>query len=227
MSKAASAEDLLKLLFEDFVPFRAYAGGEAPIPYHWVRGNSNLVVITGDNASGKSFARRIITQLCRETEIEPMAISMQGRTTGGMMSAFVYGAEDYESTGQISARTVTMGIKTCRSRQNAHMVFWDEPDLGLSDSWAAGVGVAIAEFSRALPELTKGVFVVSHSKSLVSQLLDVPHHFVHFGEGKPPADLATWCKSKVKPRSIEQLADESHKRFKLIQAALNANKAKV
>jgi hypothetical protein len=227
--KAKGAGDILKILFDEFVMFHPQADGKVPVPHLWIpaKSESNLVILVGDNASGKSVARRIISQICREVEprIEPMAVSMQGRTGGGMANAFIYGDEGFESTGQVSARTVTTGIATCRNRKNPHMVFWDEPDLGLSDSWAAGVGVAIAEFSQSLPEMTKGVFVVTHSKALVTQLLSVPHHYVHFGDDKKhPADLTAWCNKPVRSRSIEKLADISRKRYQAIQAAINANK---
>lgn len=225
VGRLASAGDILEAAFDSYVPFHEQEDGTTPVPYQWVKGDSNLVVITGENASGKSLARRFICAVCQRAtpKVEPMTVSMQGRTSGGPMSAFIYGGEDFESTGQISARTVTTGIKTCRSRTHDHMVFWDEPDLGLSDSWAAGVGVAIAEFVGTLPEKTKGVFVVTHSKALVEQLLDVPHHFVHFGDGKHPADLAAWHKQKVKPRPIDRLGEVSHKRFRRIQVAIDAN----
>ncbi len=196
----------------------------AAIPYHRVQGRDPLVVMVGDNASGKSFARRIVSLMCRKNDVEAIAISMERRAgpdfSGGIRS-FIYGDEGYRSTGENSASTVITGIKTCQGRDKPHLMFWDEPDIGLSDSWAAGCGVAIRKFAEKPPEHTRGIFVVTHSKALVSQLLPVEPHYIHFGDGEPPATLADWLTQPIKPRDIEKLGEQSHARFKKIQKILD------
>ena len=201
--------------------FQPDGNRKAIIPYFRVSGRDPLAVLVGDNASGKSFARRIITLIANQEKVEPMRVSMEDRSGGGIMNAFVYGAEQWESTGQISARTVEMGISSAQSREREHIIFWDEPDLGLSDDWAAGVGVAIRDFAMKPPKLTRGIFVVTHSKALVSQLLPAKPHYVYFGDGKPPATLAQWVDRPVVPRDITTLGDISHKRFRRIQKILD------
>jgi hypothetical protein len=195
-----------------------------PISYHRVHGKGRLVVMVGENASGKSFARRCVQAVAARNKIEPIAVSMEGRTTGGIMTAFVYGAEAWQSTGEISAGTVIGGISTCRGRNKDHIIFWDEPDLGLSDSWAAGVGRSIRRFARRPPKHTLAICVVTHSKALVSQLLDVDPHFVYFGDDadEPPQSLTHWLERPVVPRDIEELKKLSHARFLRIQKILDA-----
>lgn len=206
--------------------------GVTPIPYRRVEGRkgSSLVLFLGENASGKSFARRIVTAIARENEVECIHISMQSRAADPMMSggirSFIYGTEDWQSTGENSVGTVLGGIRTCLGRETPHVMFWDEPDIGLSDSWAAGVGVAVHDFVGRLTENTKAVFVVTHSKPLVSQLVPLDPHVVFFGERKEqPESLQAWIDRPAVPRDIAMLGKASHRRFLLIEAILKRVRA--
>jgi len=219
-------EALLDYVFElDY--FHPNAKGEIAIPHAWVRGRGNFAVCLGENASGKSFFRRIVTAIAREAKVEAIPISMEGRGDSfGGMRGFVYGDESWQSTGENSAHTVLMGIKTAQERESSHVIVWDEPDLGLSDGWAAGMGQALCKFASPLPRMTYGAFVVTHSRSLVRELLSAEPHFLYFGSSEPPATLAEWVDSKPKARDIAKLGDESHRRFKMIQAILDRVRAK-
>jgi hypothetical protein len=195
-----------------------------PITYHRVTGRDPLVVMVGDNASGKSFARRLVCAVARKAEVEAIHISMERRAGGdvtGGMRGFIYGTEDWKSTGENSVGTVLGGIRTCQGREKPHVMFWDEPDIGLSDSWSAGMGLAIHKFVSEIPEHTKAVFVVTHSKPLIAQLLDLKPHYVYFGDDDPPKTLQDWFERPVVARDIEQLGKLSHARFLRIQKILD------
>lgn len=196
--------------------------GKVPIPWHRRNGEGNVVVVVGENASGKSFLRRILTALCREAKVEMMPISMEGRGGEyGGLRGFIYGDESWQSTGENSSHTVLTGISTCKSRENPHVIFWDEPDLGLSDGWAAGMGIALREFANDTPKTTYGAFVVTHSRALVQELLPANPHYLHLGSKDAPDTLEAWVNRPIVARPIEQLKEESHKRFKAIQKILN------
>lgn len=213
-------------LTEDILHKLAYfEGDKAAIPYIWRRGRGSLVVVTGENAGGKSFFRRLVQIACKRSKIECMTISMEGRQTGGPWNAFIYGSERWEATGQNSAQTILNGITTCRSREHTHVIFWDEPDLGLSESWAAGAGQAIRDFMLEKPSRTRAAFVVSHSRSLIRQLLPVRPHYLYLGSTSGPPTLKDWVEHQPKPRSLADLPKESHKRFKAIQKILDGVKA--
>ncbi len=203
--------------------FNPNADGVTPIPVRRVDG-SRLVVIVGENASGKSFLRKLFSGLSRRDSIEFMGLSMQGRRQGAAnpMIGFIYGDEEYNSTGQNSAGTVLIGIRTCRERSTPHRIFWDEPDIGLSDGWAAGMGIAIRDFALTMPELTQAAFVVTHSKALVRELLPTAPTYICVGTD-PPASLAEWVERPASPRPLAELSEEAHQRFRLIQAILNGN----
>lgn len=196
---------------------------DAVIPYVWKRGRNPLVVVVGDNAGGKSFFRRCVQAT---TSIECMGISMEGRETSGPIGSFIYGSEQWQATGENSAYTILTGIKTCREREKPHIIFWDEPDLGLSESWAAGAGQLICGFAQDAPEHTKAVYVVTHSRALVRELLPAKPHYLHLGSVEAPLDLNAWLDQRVKPRDLSKLGEESHRRFKRIQRLLNRREKK-
>jgi hypothetical protein len=231
MSKKRTFSNVRGLLGHtfDLDYFHPNKAGKTAIPYLWVPGTTPLVVVLGENASGKSFFRRIVSLLCKEVEVERITLSMEGRRSDylGALRAFVYGSEEWQSTGENSSNTVTTGISTCRSRETRHIIFWDEPDLGLSDSWAAGMGAAIRDFAENPGKHTVAAFVVTHNRYLVRELLSANPHYVHLGEPAKtaPATLAAWLEKPVKARPIEELAKESHRRFKAIQVILDGLKS--
>jgi hypothetical protein len=182
-------------------------------------GKYPIVVITGENATGKSFIRRLYQLLFKEyCNIECIHLSQQGRSSSGIIKAFVYGDETWESTGDISGRTVRTGISTCNSRDNKHTIIWDEPDIGLSDSYSAGIGVEIRKFVENLPKLTFGVIVITHSKYLIKELLPLNPHHLRLGDNK---SLNSYLKERVKPKDISTLHDRAIETFRKIQSIIN------
>lgn len=196
--------------------------GTTAILSHRVLGKGKLVVLVGENASGKSFMRRVVKGTCSKAEIECIHLSMEGRSDSfGGVRGFVYGDESYEATSVNSARTVTIGIRTCRDRTTPHVIMWDEPDLGLSENAAAGVGQLIREFTKTPPEHTLAAIVVTHSKALVSQLVDLEPHYLCFGRDPAPT-LQDWINTPVKPRSIDELFETSRETHRRIAAILKS-----
>ncbi len=213
-----SAKTLIQQVLE-----RPYFTGENPaIPYHIEKGGP-LIVVLGDNASGKSFLGRIIHGVCGLKKIECLRVGMELRTSPGIARAFVYGDESYQSTGDISAKSVTNGILTCQKRENPHVIIWDEPDLGLSDNSAAGLGIVIQEFAKALPKNTIAAVVTTHSKPLVLKLKDANPTYIHVGVTKPRT-VEEWLSAPIKPILPEALKAASRKRYKRIQAVIEESK---
>lgn len=103
-----------------------------PIPAHWRPGQGNLVAILGDNASGKSFFRRIVGCMCREVGTEYIHLSMEGRNNPfGGLRAMVYGDE--------GGRKHWRQLGTYRRNRHQHMP-WPNSQardlLGRAGSWA-------------------------------------------------------------------------------------------
>lgn len=192
---------------------------------------ANLCLIIGDNASGKSLFRRGVSSWCakdynfdtqRGPRIENINLSMEGRSGGSMygpLRGIVYGDEANFATGSNTANLVTGGIKTATGRDKPHVVFWDEPDTGLSDEYAANVGQRIAEFSKNKPDNTIAMFVVTHRRSLVEYVMAAKPHVLFFGDGAPKT-VEDFLTRKVVPADIEELGERGHKLFLKINSIL-------
>ena len=218
-------------------------GGETAIPLLYAAGRCKLILVLGENAGGKSMFRRVMRSGTHPGQPggmgdpavprgpfpvpEFVGLSMQGRTNGGMMSSFIYGNEGYRSTGENSAYTVTMGIKTARERTHPTVLYWDEPDIGMSAGAAAGAGEAIRQFVEADDApLVQAIFLTSHSPALVRQLIPLRPHYVHVGDADGPKTLDAWFERQANPAPIspEALRDLSHKRHDMIQKILHPKK---
>lgn len=202
-------------------------GHPAAIPMHYAPGKSRLMVVTGPNAGGKSFFRRLIPAVY--PGVECIGLSMEFRTgtgahAGNIGRAFVFGDEGYRSTGAISAQTVLTAINTSKQRDNAHVLFWDEPDIGLSEGYARGVGVAIAKYLADPAAKLKAAFVVTHSKALVRELARVQPHYTHLGSDDAPPTLADWLAHEEPVCDIEELTERAHARLRAIRRILDSVK---
>lgn len=221
-----------KQLIEKTLELDYFQDPRPAIPYVWKPGKADnpLVVVVGENAGGKSFFRRCVNAVCRDkaNNVECIPISMEGRrqVAYNVGLAFVYGSEDWEATGINSISTVLTGISTCRSRDKAHVIIWDEPDIGLSEGNAASVGKAIADFTEEPPKHTKASIVITHRKALVEQLVSIEPHYLFLGDAKAPETLADWLAAKPVVRPLEEVKERSRARFLAIQKILDEVKRK-
>ncbi len=199
--------------------------GDGPIRMRFVKGRGRLVVVLGENATGKSLFRRVIAAICSQAckpKVECIHVSMEGRAgpdySGGVRS-FIYGSEEWNATGVNTGHLVTTGISTSLGRENPHVLFWDEPDTGLSDDYAADAGHRIAQHVLSGPKHLKAAFVVTHRRALVGELLIAEPHALFFGE-KQWANIASWLVRPVKRKNLEELYERSHKLFQQVTPLL-------
>jgi hypothetical protein len=217
-----------KQLVERALELDYFAEDEPAIPFVWKPGKAEnpLVVVVGENAGGKSFFRRCVSAVCQDKDngkVEVIPISMEARRTINYQPwlAFVYGDEQYEATGVNSINTVLSGIKTCQGRDAAHVIIWDEPDIGLSEGNAASVGKAIADFTKEPPKHTKASIVITHRKALVGQLLPIAPHYLYLGDADAPPSLDAWLMAPPVVRPLQEVQDRARTRFKAIQKVLD------
>jgi hypothetical protein len=190
---------------------------------------SRVAVIAGDNASGKSFLVSLISAFCRdegEFKAEPILASMKQRTSAGLHRAFMYGVfgDEADSTGSISMSAVTGLLRTAHSRTTPHWALFDEPDVGLSESYARAMGKWLAGEFASLSDHTKGIVLVTHSKAMVSALFEqspLRPWFVHMGDAKTAEE---WVADQSE-RTVEELLglyERSHKLHLAIDKRLDA-----
>lgn len=190
-------------------------------------GSGPVCLVLGDNASGKSLVRRLLTAELRKRGAEPIPLSMEGRAgpdfTGGM-KGWIYGDEDWKSTGHNSAATAETAGRTSRGRTKAHALLMDEPDTGLSERWARSMGRELAKLAADPPPHLAGLFLTTHRVALVRELeaSSVRPHAVLVGEGWP-ATLDDWLAGD--PRDPEPLAALGERGMALFRKIADASAA--
>jgi hypothetical protein len=182
-----------------------YFGPDGPVPARVAYGHPKLALVTGENASGKSFLVRGLGQMMRDAhpKLEILAVTMSLRSQGGMARAFLFGDEQRESTGRSSIKAVLAGIRACRERQHDHVLILDEPDIGLAESYAGALGSYLAAFVEDMPVRTLGVVVVTHSRPLVHGLLPAGPASIRVGDDLRP--LEHWLREGPIPRGLEEI----------------------
>lgn len=189
------------LLFsDDRSPFRATV----------VSGDPRLLLLVGENASGKSLFFRVLMSRFQIADTSPITISIRERCgsgyheMAGMRRVMMFGDEHEQSTGATSVNVINSGFKNLDSREKS-VLGLDEPELGLSDGYAGALGEFIGDKAMEIPTTCRGVVVVTHSRTMVHGLLrnfmPTPT-FVRTGEG--PATLDEWLETP-ETHSVDEL----------------------
>lgn len=137
---------------------------------HVENNESKVIIIYGDNASGKSLIATLFEYNLRKLEpkIPTRNACMANRTESGFQKAFIYGDESSQSTGQTSIM-VAMKAFNATLEDTSGVVILDEPDVGLSDRFQAPLGQLIAQ--KALGFGDHGLILISHSKLLIDSFM--------------------------------------------------------
>lgn len=203
-----SAADLVNDLVENT---HLLSHPECPFSFHSEAGNGKVVVLAGDNATGKSLlVSMMASRAYHDHGVEPMTVSMVARTQSGMLRAFTYGSEDYRATSEVSMGVALKALKHMPTRLeetgNA-MVILDEPDVGLAEVYAYAFGQKVGQAVNALPVKAKwNLVVVSHSREMIRGLADTLERAPTFVHTDIPMTLDDWCANKTR-RSTQELDD--------------------
>lgn len=182
--------EMLTMLREMVHGSRLFAAQGGPLHGALEEGHpdSRALVLVGPNASGKSLAVRLLSSWLNEEKVEPLQVSMRYRTQAGIHRAFMFGpfgdAED--STGNVSVNAIQGAVRTARGRESAHWLFFDEPDIGLSEGYAWAMGAFLAQAVNEGPgPRTQGVVLVTHSRELVRSFFEHCRDTPHFMDMSP------------------------------------------
>lgn len=175
-----------------------FADEQSPFTASVVAGDPRLVLIVGENASGKSLFFRALIGRAQMYKASPITISIRERSgsgtfeMAGMRRAMMFGEENEQSTGATSVKVVSTGFKNLASREKS-VLGLDEPEMGLSDGYAEAFGEYIGAMAYDTPTSCLGVIVVTHSRILARGLVGgfgKAPTFVRLGEG--PSTLDEW-----------------------------------
>ncbi|MBY3433852.1 hypothetical protein HFN89_06785 [Rhizobium laguerreae] len=189
----------------------------------------DLLVVTGENASGKSLAFMLISQLGRtfakqdKIDLEVMDIGMGRRTTSGIAKAFMFGDENIDSTGNISIKIVQTAVSTSQARKGFHYLMLDEPDIGVGEGYHNAIGHFLSDFAKDLPETCLGLVVATHSRRITERLLDAGASSLRLGSDL--RQVREWVRDGDIEKSLDELInlkDISLQRFRAVTAMLKA-----
>lgn len=220
----------LREMVDQLVEDGEYFGPDGACPTRFEEGaNPRVLLITGGNASGKSFACRYLNSIADGEKVEFMRVGMGMRTGSGipgMQKAMMFGDEGVNSTGIVSGNVIRTGISTCEGRGHAHVLCLDEPDIGMAEETQDAAGQVLARFAQAMPEKTLGLVVVTHSRQIAGRLLALDPIRLRCGD----ADLRTteeWVSQGPLAMSIEDYEaqrERAHERRRAIQSVINSRK---
>jgi hypothetical protein len=169
---------------------------DGPFEMSMVEGDNRVVVIVGENASGKSLIFRMLSQRVNADGALAVTTSIRARAEGGIASAFMYGDENEQSTGATTAKWIMAAFANNLDREGGSILGLDEPELGLSEGYARALGELVAREIVGIPSVCGGVVIVTHSRAFVEGL-------VAAGARKP-----TFVTMSAEPVTIEQWARE-------------------
>lgn len=231
---------VLSVLEEPF--FQPLPDGETPIPWVWQKGRDPLVLVLGGNAAGKSFFRRrmshYLAQQKGHNQIDRFVHLSMGSRTGaegdqrGFERVGLYGSERDQSTGTLSVRSLTSQLAEVLNKPKRQpllkwqamrtVLFWDEPDLGLSKGAALGMGETLRSWIAQRPPHVRMVFVATHSPEIVQALWALRPHYLFLGDMRGPPDIRSWLESQKNPTRVlpDQLIRRAIARRELLSRAL-------
>lgn len=211
----------------------ALSDEESPFSGKVMEGDPRVLLIVGENASGKSLAFRLIAQIASQHKVHAITLSIRERTGGGsfemanMRRAMIYGDEGTSSTGATSASVVERGFANL-SGKGPSLLCLDEPEIGLSEGYCEALGEYIGQKSRDMPSEACGVIVVTHSRRLAKGLAagigGAPSFLFMSGRDEvAPSGFSDWLESHDK-KTVEELMalkDVGVERFRAVQKLIN------
>jgi len=182
-----------------------------------ISANKKLIIISGENASGKSISCRILAKLSITKSFLYKEISMGDRNGKSYFSSVInygrYGDEDKESTGYLTVYRIIKDLDSLINQSSDNFVFSvDEPELGLGEEYHFALGQLLAlRYLDAMKTNRCQLFVIiSHSKNifngLLSELSFTPVA-MFFSMNKTEYDFYHWLNVKTENKTIEQLLD--------------------
>ena len=191
-----------------------------------------ILIAHGENAAGKSLVLRDLRKHVGSYDrngVETFSVSMRMRTSDSMGAGMMYMSERNRSTGTSSVKAVQGAFYNACSRPHPVWLVLDEPDVGLSDRYAAALGAYIADQINHLPNHIRGVLLVSHSRCLLRRLLcdlkQAPHE-VAMGEDQTLVNyLNRPIEEEASIADLDVLLKRGQETFKFIYDFEQAKKA--
>jgi len=161
---------------------------KSPLYVNFQENDSKLYVITGENATGKSYFIKTITAMSKQNNIKPYHMGMISRSSGlydeGGEHFWSIVPEEVASTGENSALLLLNGLEGIFKHDTKSVILLDEPTFGFSIGYQKVIADYIANFSVNIPLHLQGLIVCAHDYILLSKLSEIPHNHLRFGDDR-------------------------------------------
>lgn len=184
---------------------------------------SNILLIYGDNAAGKSLFTYILEATAKEENIPVRSASMSNRTKSGVEKAMLFGNESEESTGETSLRVALLSLDNTLQddAKTTCLSILDEPDIGLSFRYTTALGQLIVQKANQMNQ--SGIVIVSHNKDLVHSIMTHYQKPISMIGINTNLNYNDWIKS-LTPASVDELLELSSISSKKWRAITNLSK---
>lgn len=171
---------------------------------------NKLVLLTGDNSSGKSLIRKqmgyYIKRLYPDMKYNPViATSMEHRTgTFPSLSALSGMFRDMpcEATSMATYSNIKQIFNMASDTTGGKRYFIiDEPEIGLSKECQAGLCNYLKSVIPSVLENTYGIMIITHSELIVNSLKE-DAEFIHLGK---EMGVEEWLNRKIEPVDLEKV----------------------
>ncbi len=192
------------------------------VTHHLYEDNPKLCIIIGPNASGKSLIRKVMTAEYHYSKKFLLHLSQEARTTSGIPRAFIYGTEEYDSTGYNSIRTFITAIENIKVKTEPTGLFIDEPEIGCSEDVQLSLGEHLAKEFDSMTSLDC-CYVVTHSKAFVEPLMSLNPSCLSLVEN---LTLESWLDKKPTSVDLQQVIKNGQDMWRKIEKIIEEGKKK-
>lgn len=204
---------------------------KAPIQYNLEKtvSENSVLVVTGENASGKSFYSKLFRAFLKREfpKTSFMYTCFADRSASSLMGiqkTFMYGDENYFSTGDNSVKAAVTGINSAIGWKKDVFLFLDEPDIGLSPGYCFALGEYIGEKVQELKSNSnfKGLVLVTHSPFLIRALKTRTNfHHLRIGDDLTLGKVLQIIPQRKSIEDLLKLKEKGHEKYKAIQKIIN------
>lgn len=194
--------------------------GPCPVTVETEAPDSGLVVISGDNGSGKSlFLRALKAHLrCMDGNVVILASDARARTSSGFERSHIDSAdEDGDSIAAVFSTATMRSLASARAVTVPSLLILDEPDIGLSETWSLAIAREIADLAGDMPGPLEGIVVASHNRALVARLEELGPSFLRVGTDSRSTQQWLAGKAADRQQTVAEMKSDLRKRWLRIE----------
>lgn len=179
--------------------------------------NSKVVIITGDNASGKSLLLKVLKNYAKKTfNIKSIMVSLKEQLNPlGVdqteQRRMVCLKDDLNySTGVSSVESVKRSFDIMKkwTQDSDTIILLEEPEIGLAQGYEYALGQFIAEntLKEKDNEAFSGLIIITHSKNVMKGILEQGVEPIFINMGKDFISMENWLNIDDK-KTVGQLLE--------------------